>query len=935
MNQRFNSAFTLIELVLVIVIVGLLAAVVTPKFGSLRGDAEAVSEKAAVSAVRSGIKLAHMRNLARGSNAYPSTLDDAANGAAAESNPLFTGVIDDGIIDGNWAKSGNRQYTYQPSSNQYTYDQVTGWFGTGTPPAHTTPDPGAGGGFDDLPFPDSGSGTGDDAGDDPGDGSDPDDGDSGVGDDPGGSGDNPADNPGDETGEGSDDDNPGGISGGDGESGGLSREDVLALTPEEILAAGLTPEQFSWLTPDQLAGINYQDFASFTPEQIAAMTAEQLAALNYDQFGMVLGQLAVAQMPWARPDQIAMLSPEQFATLSDGYLAALTEAQWAEKAIADNVRTLRYSSFRTVDPNAIKYLTAAQIASIPDSYEFSRWSAEQRAGLWYRQVQALNTNKTGISLLTEDQRQFLTTAQVQSITYSQFRYVPVNRVAELTLAQIAAIPDSYEFSRWSDDQRYALTAEQVQGLNTNKTGISLISETQRAFLTTGQVQSITYSQYRYLPVDRVQELTTTQIAAIPDSYEFSRLSDEQRHALTDAQVQSLNTGKTGISLISEQQRTALTTAQVQAITYSQYRYLPVERVSELTATQVAAIPDSYEFSRLSDEQRYALTDEQVQSLNTGKTGISLISEQQRTALTTTQVQAITYSQYRYLPVDRVTELTASQIAAIPDSYEFGRLSDEQRYALTDVQVQALNTGKTGISLINAEQRSALTTTQVQAISYSQYSYLPVSKVSELTASQIAAIPSSYEFGRWSSEQRAALTAEQVPSLNVASTGISLLPETQRTYLTTAQVQDISYSQHRYLPVDRVSELTAAQIASIPSSYEFSQWSTDQRSALTSNQVQSLNVSNVGIDLLPAAQRNYLSTTQVQTLNYSKFSYLPSAKIPDLTTDQIASIPSTYYFNQISTDAIHTLTQAQVLSISDAYYDSIKYRLTAEQLAWRP
>lgn len=134
MKSRSISAFTLIELVLVVAIVGLLAAVVAPKLGSLRGDAEAVSEQAAVAAVRSGIKLAHMRNLARGSDVYPSALDSATAGPAGEGNLLFADVIEDGISDGNWIKTSDRKYSYKPSANQYSYDPATGWFGTGSPP---------------------------------------------------------------------------------------------------------------------------------------------------------------------------------------------------------------------------------------------------------------------------------------------------------------------------------------------------------------------------------------------------------------------------------------------------------------------------------------------------------------------------------------------------------------------------------------------------------------------------------------------------------------------------------------------------------------------------------------------------------------------------------------------------------------------------------
>ena len=123
-----RKAFTLVELVMVIVIIGLLAAVVVPKFSDMKTEAQDAAEKATVAGIRSGIKLSHMTELAKGNDTYPSTLDSASNGAASESNPLFTEVIEDGISDGNWEKLGTRRYRYIPTAVQYQYDQNTGKF---------------------------------------------------------------------------------------------------------------------------------------------------------------------------------------------------------------------------------------------------------------------------------------------------------------------------------------------------------------------------------------------------------------------------------------------------------------------------------------------------------------------------------------------------------------------------------------------------------------------------------------------------------------------------------------------------------------------------------------------------------------------------------------------------------------------------------------
>ena len=129
MNRRkLRSAFTLVELIMVIVIIGLLAAVVIPKFTDLRGEAQIAAEQATVSAVVSGIKLQHLSELAKGNNTYPTALDSAANGAGSDTNPLFTDVIDGGSNDKNWSKGAGNTYTYTPTGSVYKYTNTDGTF---------------------------------------------------------------------------------------------------------------------------------------------------------------------------------------------------------------------------------------------------------------------------------------------------------------------------------------------------------------------------------------------------------------------------------------------------------------------------------------------------------------------------------------------------------------------------------------------------------------------------------------------------------------------------------------------------------------------------------------------------------------------------------------------------------------------------------------
>ena len=81
MFHKHHKAFTMIELVFVIVVIGILAAIAVPKFAATRGDAEIAKAKATVGAVRSSIATERQKRILRGDFANPITTLHSADNA--------------------------------------------------------------------------------------------------------------------------------------------------------------------------------------------------------------------------------------------------------------------------------------------------------------------------------------------------------------------------------------------------------------------------------------------------------------------------------------------------------------------------------------------------------------------------------------------------------------------------------------------------------------------------------------------------------------------------------------------------------------------------------------------------------------------------------------------------------------------------------------
>lgn len=126
MKKKKQLGFTLIELILVIVVLGILAVSALPSFYDVTTSARNSAREGVAGAVNGGLATYRSNALINGTSTAIADMSPAVANAAACSAAArcFLTVLDQGVSDNRWVKTNATTYVYNGAST-YTYTAPT------------------------------------------------------------------------------------------------------------------------------------------------------------------------------------------------------------------------------------------------------------------------------------------------------------------------------------------------------------------------------------------------------------------------------------------------------------------------------------------------------------------------------------------------------------------------------------------------------------------------------------------------------------------------------------------------------------------------------------------------------------------------------------------------------------------------------------------
>ncbi len=124
-NIKFKKAFSMIELVFVIVIIGILAAVAIPRLAATRDDAQITKARVLVASVRNGLAMERQKRILRG--------EFKAIGEVGDSTNVFGNFYDvDGVdtthsvLEYSMASEPSKKDKWSFNGGKYTFNSTLG-----------------------------------------------------------------------------------------------------------------------------------------------------------------------------------------------------------------------------------------------------------------------------------------------------------------------------------------------------------------------------------------------------------------------------------------------------------------------------------------------------------------------------------------------------------------------------------------------------------------------------------------------------------------------------------------------------------------------------------------------------------------------------------------------------------------------------------------